>query len=671
VAQALSSGNARKSSADGIETYRFTCGGQDFVVCSAQGHVYSIADPFNERAVYPVFDVEWYPVNLVEKGNTRAARRINVIHALASGASKFVNACDFDPEGETIGFNILRYACKDKEGEAFRAKFSTLTTDEVKSAFGQMELGTGQKQARAGRARHLVDFVWGINLSRALSQATRRIRAEHEIVSMGRVQGPALSFLADREVEIREFVPTPYWAISGIFEKNGTRFDAGYSKERVETKTEADRVMADCEAKQGIATSVLKSEFNVQPPPPFNTGELQKEAYRNLRFSPSRTLQIAEKLYLAALISYPRTNSQILPSSINYSAILHGLGRLNKYSKAVEAILRGALNPSRGSKTDLAHPAIHPTGEGPRVRLGAPESLLFDLIVRRFLAAFGLPDRRELVKVELSVEGHKFVFRRERIVEQGWSGIYGRYVNANTNNMPNIVRGDKFRVASVDVHEKCESGPTRFNQCTLLDKMERENIGTKATRAEIISTLVDRGYVEGSNDMKVTDLGLTVAETMEKYAPAILTTSLTRDIEERIEGFESGPAADAELIRQTIRVIAEGLVGLNANEDQIGLNINAARTTASKRFALGSCPVCKVGELRVIRSMKTRKRFVGCSNYGLGCRASAPLPQHGKVEATQRPCPECSWPVVLVGARKQWRLCVNPACPKKDRRKRT
>ena len=672
VAEVLSSGTARRSSTDGIETFRFISKGEDFVVCSAQGHVYSIADRFKERIVYPVFDVEWYPVNFIGKGNAYAANRINVIHSLATGASRFINACDFDPEGETIGFNILRYACRDKENEAFRAKFSTLTKDEVVSAFGQAKCQTGQGQARAGRARHTIDFLWGINLSRALSQAMQKTRVEREVISMGRVQGPALAFLANREAEIREFVPKPYWKISGVFKGKGASFIASYSKERIRIRTEAEEVRMDCEGEQGVVTNVLRYESSVQPPPPFNTGDLQKEAYRTLRFSPSRTLQIAEKLYLAALISYPRTNSQNLPPSINYPTVLRGLGRLNQYSQAVEVILGGAPKPSRGPKTDLAHPAIYPTGEAPRGRLGRPESAIFDLITRRFLATFGPPDKRERVEVRLTVGGHKFMFRKERIVRQGWTGVYGKCVNPDTDNMPEIVKGDKFRVTTVDVTEAFESGPTRFNQSTLLEKMERENIGTKATRAEIISTLIDRGYVESGNDMKVTDLGLTVVEAVEKYTPAILTTRLTRDVEEKIERVEAGSEGDADLIRETVRVLVKGLAALNANEDQIGLNISAARTIAhAKASVLGSCPICKVGELRAIRSMKTRKRFVGCSNYRLGCRASAPLPQRGKIETTTKPCDDCSWPVVLViGGGRPWKLCINPSCPNKKQRNR-
>lgn len=666
IAEALSGGGAQSSTADGVTVFRFARQGEDFVVCSAQGHVYEISDPFEERAVYPVFDVEWYPSSLVEEKNASAARRIDVIRRLAGNATRFINACDFDAEGETIGFNILRYACGGKETEALRAKFSTLTKDDVLVALRQAKPQAGAGLARAGRTRHLIDFVWGVNLSRVLSQSVLSSGHTYRMVSMGRVQGPTLAFLVKRETEIREFVPLPFWRVSGKFERNGMHFVARYSKGRVKSKTTAEGVRDDCKGKEGVATSVVKSTLQVSPPPPFNTGDLQKEAYRIFGFSPSRTLTIAEKLYLNALISYPRTSSQHLPPSINYRAILRGLERFDRYAKLAKNLLEGTPNPTQGTKADSAHPAVYPTGEAPRRHLNPPEAAVFDLISRRFLAAFGPPARRELATVRLSVGGHEFLLSGGRTLYRGWIDSYGRYASASDVNVPSVAEGDRFRVVKVAVEEKFEEGPPRYNQSSLLEKMERENIGTKATRADIISTMVERGYVEG-DDMRVTDLGLAVIETMEKYAPMIVTTKLTRAIEEKLEEVENEVRGEAELLRETIRSIAQQLVGLSENEDAVGREINAAlAATVGASYVLGPCPVCKSGQLRIIRSKKTKKRFVGCSNYALGCRASAPLPQRGTVRTTPKACPHCSWPVVHVMAgRIPWRLCVNPMCPAK------
>jgi len=672
VAEALSGRGTQNSTVDGATVFKFTCRGEDFVVCSAQGHVYAISDPFEERTVYPVFDVEWYPSNFVEEKNANAARRISAIRKLAEGAAKFVNACDFDTEGETIGFNVLRYACGGKEREALRAKFSTLTKDDVMVAFMEAKPQVGQGLARAGRARHLIDFVWGVNLSRVLSQSALDSGHKYRTISMGRVQGPTLAFLEERETKIREFVPTPFWKVSGTFERSGTRFTAGYSKERVESRATAEMVRDDCRDKEGIATSVVRSAVQVPPPPPFSTGDLQKEAYRIFGFPPSRTLQIAERLYLSALVSYPRTGSQRLPPSINYRAILQGLERLSRYSKVAKDLLGGALNPVQGVKADSAHPAVHPTGEVPRRRLNPPEAAVFDLITRRFLAAFEPPAKRELVTVRLSVGGHGFVLSGGRTLYRGWISSYDRYANTRDTSVPSMAEGDRFRVVRVDIEEKFERGPARYNQSSLLEKMERENIGTKATRADIISALVERGYVEGGN-MMVTDLGLAVVETMEKYAPAIVTTKLTREIEERLEEVEGEARGDAELVRETVRSITEQLVGLNANEELVGREIDAAlAVTVAASHVLGPCPACKSGQLRMIRSRKTGKRFVGCSNYSSGCRASAPLPQRGTIRTTPNVCPHCSWPVVRVMDRgTPWRLCINLACPVKLEGKKT
>jgi DNA topoisomerase-1 len=670
VAEVLSGGDAQSSTADGVTVFRFTSQEEDFVVCAAQGHVYTISDPFKERTIYPVFDVEWYPSNLVEEKNAGAARRIGVIRRLAEGATKFVNACDFDAEGETIGFNVLRYACGGKETEAPRAKFSTLTKNDVTVAFRKAKPQAGQGLARAGRARHLVDFVWGINLSRVLSQSALNSGHRYRTISMGRVQGPTLAFLVERETEIREFVPLPFWKVSATFERDSTQFTAEYSKERIRSKAAAEKARDDCRGKEGVVIGVVKSVAQMLPPSPFNTGDLQKEAYRAFGFSPSRTLQIAERLYLNALVSYPRTDSQRLPPSINYGVILRGLARVDRYSKVAKNLLGDTLNPVQGAKDDQAHSAIYPTGEVPHRYLNSPEAAVLDLIIRRFLAAFGPPAKRELVTVRLSVGEHGFVLRGRRMLYAGWIGSYGRYANTRDTGVLSLAEGDRFRVIQVDAEEKFEQGLPRYNQSSLLEKMEKENIGTKATRADIISTLVERGYVEGGS-MRVTDLGFAVVGIMEKYALAVVTTELTREIEERLEEVEGEAKGDVELVRGTVRSIAEQLVGLNTNEDVVGREIAAAlTTTVAAPYVLGLCPVCKSGQLRIIKSRKTKKRFVGCSNYSSGCRASAPLPQRGTVRTTYRACPYCFWPIVRVmGGRTPWRLCVNPTCFAKRERK--
>jgi DNA topoisomerase-1 len=666
IAEALAGSAASSAYVEGTPIFRFRHGSDDFVVTSARGHLYAFSDPFGERAVYPIFDGEWYPLDVVEKRGANASRRIAAIRKLSERASRFVNACDFDVEGETIGFNLLRYACGGKEKEAVRARFSTLTKNDLVEAFKSARPEQGSWLAVAGRSRHVIDFVWGVNLSRFLSQSALGGGHRYRTVSVGRVQGPTLKFLADREREIRGFVPTPYWKVGGTFEKNGMKLVATYSQAKIERLSDAEKIREECAGRGGVIRTAERNVVHIPPYPPFNIGDLQKTAYRAFGFLPSRTIQVAEKLYLDALISYPRTGSQKLPQSIDYGGILHGLQRQTAYAKEAENILRGVLRPFQGIGTDPAHPAIHPTGEQPRGHLDPPEAKVYDLVVRRFLSVFAPSARRKMLRATIAVGRHEFEFAVGRTVYPGWLAYYGKYWSPAEAEMPEMEPGEGVMTLAIRIEDKVEERPPRYNQGSLLEKMERERIGTKATRADTISTLLTRGYVAGEA-LAVTELGFSVLEVLERYAPSVTTTELTRKIEGRLGAVEEGKEDAKELVRETVRSISEQLLKLAAAEDWAGSKIDAAlMITTGAVLVLGDCPVCKTGKLKVIRSRKTKKRFVGCSNYANGCRASAPLPQRGHIRAAAKSCQHCSWPVVfVVGRGRPWRLCVNPSCPSK------
>jgi DNA topoisomerase-1 len=513
----------------------------------------------------------------------------------------------------------------------------------------------------------MIDFIWGINFSRALSQSGAVSVGGYRTLSVGRVQGPTLAFVAEREVEIQTFVSRPYWTIEGVFERgDGKEIVAAYSRDKVYRKAEVESIRNDCIGKMGRVDRVARS-ISVRPaPPPFNIGDLQKESYRCFGYSPSRTLSIAERLYLDALSSYPRTNSQKLPPSINYGKILQGIGALKEYSADVSELQKGELRPSQGGLDDSAHPAIHPTGERPRRPLDASEARVYDLIVRRFLATFAIPAKTENVTVIISVNGHRFRISGRRTLVSGWLHFYGKYAISGDVSVPVLNESDELKVVMVEGHEKFEPRPYRFNQSSLLEKMERERLGTKATRAETISTLVARGYISGEN-LVPSDLGFAVVETMKRYAPSMMSVDLTRRVEEKLERIEKGFEDGKELVRGAVREISDQLLALASNREEVGRELGSAvMSTIALQNVIGVCPVCKTGKLKVIRSKKTRKRFVGCTNYGHGCRASAPLPQKGIIRAATKPCRHCSWPVVYVRmGRFPWKLCVNPNCPSK------
>jgi DNA topoisomerase-1 len=665
IAQAL--GDSKESRPAGISVFDVTNDGRRYKVCSALGHLYGLADSTKNRSVYPVLDLEWAPV----AKNPRAARAIKVISELAKDASGFVHACDYDQEGEVIGHSILQYACGNKYGQARRAKFSTLTDEEIRDSFANLEKPSGGL-AEAGRSRHMLDFIYGVNLSRALAGSLKTAN-RYRNLSIGRVQGPTLAFAADRELEIRLHVPDPYWTIAARFEKNDQAFSAQYEKPKVQTLAEARSIVGACAGRDGTVSDVVESKVVLRPPAPFNIGDLQREAYRLFKLGPGYTLAIAEKLYLQALISYPRTSSQKLPASIGYGKIISGLSRIGSYGSLASMLLsKGHLAPNEGRMTDPAHPAIYPTGVAPRYKLSGLEFKVYDLVVKRFLATFGDPAVSQRTDIAIDVNGHTFKAEGRSPAYKGWMVFYRPYAGLDRRELPELHKDDVVKNLGIDMEEKFTQPPLRYNQASLLAKMEQEKIGTKATRADIIAALFKRNYIaSGRGGIEVTDLGFAVIDSMRAFVPAIVSTDMTRSMEEQLELVEQGSTDSVSVIEQAADKLVKSLAAFMEKEADIGARIGTAATADGVKAAtIGPCPVCKKGQLRVIKSYKTKKRFVGCSNYSGGCKATAPLPQKGGIRTTGRACPECGWPVLgIIFARraKQWKICINMQCPSKKK----
>jgi DNA topoisomerase-1 len=665
IAQAL--GEPTESRPGDISIFDVKNGGHHYRVCAALGHLYGLTDVAGNRSVYPVLDLEWAPV----ADNPRVARAVGVISELAKYASSFVHACDYDQEGEVIGHSILQYACGGKYAGALRAKFSTLTEEEIRDSFANLSKPNGGL-AEAGRSRHMLDFIYGVNLSRALIRSFKTA-GRYRNLSIGRVQGPTLAFTVKRELEIRLHIPDPYWIITAQFDKDGKIFSVQHEKSKVETLAEAKSIVNACIGRDGTVNNVSDSKSVLHSPVPFNISDLQREAYWLFKLSPGYTLAIAEKLYLRALISYPRTSSQKLPPSIGYAKIISRLSRIGSYNQLTSMLLsKDKLVPNEGRLTDPAHPAIYPTGIAPRQKISGPEFKVYDLIVKRFFAAFGDPAVSRHIDVTIDVDGYIFKAEGRTLTYEGWMVFYKPYVRFDQHKLPELHRGDSLKNLGVEMKEKFTQPPYRYNQASLLAKMEQEKIGTKATRADIISTLFKRNYVAAcKSGLEVTDLGFAVIDSMREFMPGIISTDLTSLMEEQLENVEQGSVDSVSVIERAADRLIESLASFMEKEADIGARINdAASADSAQAAALGRCPLCKKGQLCMVRSRTTKKRFVGCSNYAIGCKATAPLPQKGSVRTTGKVCPECSWPVigvVFAPGTKPWRICINARCLSKKR----
>src|SRR3990170_2563370 len=421
-----------------------------------------------------------------------------------------------------------------------------------------------------------------------------------------------------------------------------------YSKEKIPTLAEAEKIVQDCQGKLVEVREIESKEVRQLPPYPFDLSSLQAEAYRHFGYTPARTLAVAERLYLEALISYPRTSSQKLPPDIGYDEILRGIKTQPDYTTLSGKLLgAGYLRPSQGPKEDPAHPAIYPTGESPKRPLLGPEAKLFDLIVRRFMATFAEPCLRLVSRMILETGPHRFLLRGSRILQPGWTEFYRPYVMEDAHELPHLDVGMQVPIARIRALEKFTQPPPRYNPSSLLKKMEEENIGTKATRAEIIEMLYRRGYVKDIR-MRATPLAIHITKLLAKHCPLIIDPEFTATLEAMMEEIQAQETTRRRVLIRAIDHLRPVMLELMAREDNLGAELSevvSAQKTAELTFD-SPCPQCG-SALRIVKNRKSGKRFIGCTGkWEKNCGFSLPLPQFGTLTILRRTCKVCGFQMV-------------------------
>ncbi len=573
IARAL--GFPRKCSLNGIPYWVLSVNGKNVVVVSSAGHLFQ---PHTSLRGFPVFEFTWKPIWLVDPKAGYLRKFYEVLKQVVPRASEFVSACDYDIEGSVICYKIIE-ALGDPR-KARRMKFSTLTPQDIRSAYSTLQ-PLDRDMVEAGLARHELDWLWGINVSRALMHALKTYSGKRVTLSAGRVQSPTLVEATRRWEELNLYAPKPGISISiDVKTGRGERFKAYPSGWSPRDRVEAERLREKLRRIGEISVSnIVEKREVLNPPPAFNLGDLQHEAARIYKLSPMRTQRIAEDLYLEALISYPRTNSQKLPPTIDYASILRSLGGVKEYSSAVKSLLeetRGALRPVQGKADDPAHPAIYPTGEKPR-GLSGEHFQVYDLIVRRFLAAFSREAVMNKVTVTLiDVEGRVFEAQGLTIVREGWMKYYP-FLKPSESLIPMLSRGESVKIEDVNIRVTWSKPSTKITKDSLLRWMESVEIGTESTRARIIETLYRRGYIaqEGGSS-RVTDLGYTVTRIILDLFPELSTPELTREFERKLEEIRYGRRSREDVKEEAIRALETLLSSYNRRLKEVGYKLAVA-----------------------------------------------------------------------------------------------
>lgn len=620
--------------------------GEKTTVLSAVGHLFSLKA--TNKKDKRLFDVEWVPLSETDKSKKYVKNYIDTIKKFSKDADRFIHACDYDTEGTLIGYNALRYICgKDSIDKAFRMKFSALTKkDLIKSYSEAYPLKNDEKWADSGEARHVLDFLFGVNISKAMTDSVLAVTKRYVQLSAGRVQTPTLAILTEREKEIQKFVPEPYWLIKAKIQKG---IIADHKKGKIFDKKEVDKILANCKGKDAKVTKITTRKSKKGLPVPFELGTLQSEAYAQFGFTPRKTQQIAQNLYVEGYTSYPRTSSQKLPESLGLPNILNQLAKNPKYKDKISQ-LKEPLKPNEGKKTDEAHPAIHPTGTLPK-DISADYQKIYDLITYRFISLFGEPAELESIKVDLDIGEEPFTFSRQRISKEGWLSLDPyQYKKVKNEEFPDISEGETTN-AKVKSEEKETKPPTRYNQASIIRELEKRGLGTKSTRANIVSILYTRKYVEGKK-IEVSQLGEQIIDTLEKYSERITSEQMTREFEIDLDKIKKNELTEQDVIDDAKSELTGILDKVDENKENIGKELYGAYEQSR---IVGECS-CG-GNLIIISSPRGGK-FVGCSNYPK-CKKTYSLPAGANVLKTK--CEKCGLPLISYGKPRQ-RACLDFEC---------
>jgi DNA topoisomerase-1 len=652
IANALAEKSVKSIKSGKVVYYQIKRAGQDIIVAPAAGHLFLLKEKAKKEFEYPIFDVGWQPVWQVNKKAVWAKDYFQLLKKLAKNVNSFIAATDFDIEGSVIAYNVFRFIYGIEKAK--RMAFSTLTKADIIEAYEKASSELDWPQIKAGLTRHQLDFYWGINLSRALMLALKAAGG-YKTLSIGRVQGPTLAILEKRQTEIEQFKPKPYWQLQLVLTKDGKDIIAIHTKGKFWKKEEIDILFEKCKGKTAFVSSVVKREQRIPPGYPFDLTSLQREAFRFFGFSPKRTLDIAQSLYEQALISYPRTASQKLPEKIGYKTIIEQIGKQKIYSQICSNLLAGKLKPREGPKTDPAHPAIFPTGLSPK-GLNEWQKKLYDMIVRRFLATFSKEAVLLATKVSIDLAGQQFKTEGVQIRDEGWTSIY-YWAKSKEALLPKIEKGEKILVKLLNIVEKTTSPPPYYNQASILKKMEIDGLGTKGTRALILQTLYDRGYIAGQT-IKVTELGRAVVRTLSKYCPEIISVELTKKFENDMERIQKGEEEVEKVTDHAKRVLTKILAKFKKFESAIGQTLlTSLKATIAQQSVIGPC---ECGGQFVIKYTKTGKPFVACNKWPT-CTKTYSLPHSAKLTVLDQKC-VCGMKLIEIRekGKRSWKLC--PRC---------
>jgi DNA topoisomerase-1 len=659
IAYILSGGKTTSTRIGKTPVYEFTKDNDSWKVVGLKGHIINLDFPagFNKWTNIPPSElISIEPVKKVSEKSIAAA-----LKTLVDKNPYLIVATDYDREGELIGVEVVDLLKEYNTNitDIKRAKFSAITGNEINNAFKNLT-EVDYNLSNAGETRQIIDLIWGSVLTRFISIASHRFGKE--FLSIGRVQSPTLALLVERESEIKNFVPKPFWKIIATLKKDKlfvtTHIEGQFWDEKKVTKI-FDRIK---DSKTALVKKVDKKVLRELPPSPFNTTSFL-EAASYLGISAARAMSIAEELYMSGLISYPRTDNTVYPISLNIKGILKKLTNSPFVKEANEVINNGRDHPTRGKKMATDHPPIHPVDAPNNRRLTGEQNRIYELVCRRFLSTLAKDAISETVDAYFDISGEEFKADGYRLIEPNWKNIY-KYFKEKKKPLPDLVKGERINISKITLKEDKTKPPQRYTQGSLIGKMENLSLGTKSTRHEIINKLFYRKYITLS-PLAPTPMAFAVIDAMGDCN--VIKPKMTAILEKDMDSISEGKKSLEETVKESREMLTNVIGVLEKEKEKIRDNIKNAQ---KEQDTIGKCPKCNNPML--VRKSKKGKRFVGCTGYPK-CSNTYSLPQMGGIFSSGKTCSKCGTPVVKVKSKgkRAWELCLNSECDAKKPSKKS
>jgi DNA topoisomerase-3 len=610
--------------------------GDKYIITWAIGHLITLCEPDEYDPKYKKWSFDTLPIipeKMKLKPNPKTKKQYDIVKKLmqSDDVDSLICATDSGREGELIFRYIYEHAKCKKPFQ--RLWISSMTDTAIKEGFANLKPGSEYDNLYfSAKCRSEADWLVGMNASRAFSIKY------NALLSIGRVQTPTLAILAQRDKEIKSFVPETYYEVQGNFgDYIGTWFNNETKETKILNKEKAEEIVNKVKGKEGRIKKVQKEEKRLPHPLLYDLTELQRDANKIYGFSAKKTLSIAQDLYeKRKLITYPRTDSRYLSKDMipKLNQIINKLDKesYGSYINYINSLQKLPITKRIVDDTKVTdHHAIIPTDSKVKIQgLTGDELKIYDLIVRRFLCVFYPEYKYMVTNIVTEVDGESFISKGKTVTQKGWTelNVKSPKQNEEDEQLPQLNIGEKVTANDANVLEKQTKPPKPYNEATLLSAMENagrfvedeelkeqlkeSGLGTPATRAAIIERLIEVGYVERKGkDLIPTEKGLKLIEIVPDE---IKSPEMTGKWEKGLSSISKGtldPKRFMESITRYVKYLVE-----KASEVQEGVVFEKENKKVKKKrtISLGKCPACEKGKV-----LENTKAFY-CNEWKNGCK---------------------------------------------------